>query len=227
MMKLTLTPDVRFVDDKLTNCKASVTLGDAKFAGTFKVMPASASTQVAITAVTEKALEADVVVSEADLADVAKNVVELKGNATKLVSFKKGQSEVDTGIVLSDEEKADVASKFVTSDTTLKLAALDHGDAPATLQISRSGNDAAEVKEVEFVDMVLATGSLTGVTMGLVIKGGSATDPIPVRIDALCNWSAVGGVKKNREHFKMVTKDHDAAVVTLAVDPKSPSKPTA
>lgn len=243
MIKLSLSPDLRFANDKLVNRKATITLGKAAdaavFNGTFSIMPASASTQVAITAEATVPPEGWSVGSKV-LADATTNKVELTANVIKTVHFNKGKDAVDTGLVLGTEEydAADNTVKsFALVDTTsYALIALAHGEdeknedgnvledgkkAVRTLQIKRlSGTDVAETAEVEIANVPVATGSLVGNTMGFMIKGGD-----PVRIHALCNWMGHTGLKENLESFKMVTKDHDALVLSLATNSALPEKP--
>lgn len=228
MIKLSLNPDLRFANDKLVNRKATITLGTggkaAVFNGTFSIMPASASTQAAITA--EAEVSEDVTVE----ADSTKSV-ELTANAIKTVHFNKGKDAVDTGLVLGTEEynaETNAVTAFAPVDTTsYELIALAHGEdekdtegnpvengkkAVRTLQIKRlSGTDVAETAEVEIASVPVATGSLVGNAMGFTIKGVGT-----VRIHALSNWMGHAGLKKNLESFKMVTKDHEELVLTLA-----------
>lgn len=227
MIKLSLNPDLRFANDKLVNRKATITLGTGgkavAFNGTFSIMPASASTQAAITA--EAEVSEDVTV-EAD----STKTVELTANAIKTVHFNKGKDAVDTGLVLGTEEYDATNNKvtFALVDTTsYELIALAHGEdekdedgilvengkkAVRTLQIKRlSGTDVAETAEVEIASVPVATGSLVGNAMGFTIKGVGT-----VRIHALSNWMGHAGLKKNLESFKMVTKDHEELVLTLA-----------
>lgn len=214
MIKLSLNPDLRFANDKLVNRKATIKFGGensaAVFNGTFSIMPASASTQAAITA--EATVQADGWVVAATDA----KTVELTANVIKTVHFNKGQMTVDTGLVLNDLE---TSGNFTLVDTTnYTLGEQPHGS-HTTLTITRNFNTEAETAEVEFSGVLVATGSLVGNTMGFVIKGG------PVRIHALCGWVGHAGLKKNLESFKMVTKDHDALVLSLDTNSSSPAKP--
>lgn len=233
MIKLSLNPDLRFANDKLVNRKATITLNEKEFNGTFAIMPASASTQAAITA------EATVDAAGVTVAATDEKTVELTANVIKTVHFNKGKDAVDTGLVLGTEEY-DAANNKVTfalvDTTSYELIALAHGEdekdtegnpvpngkkAVRTLQIKRlSGTDVAETAEVEIANVPVATGSLVGNTMGFKIKGGD-----PVRIHALCHWVGHAGLKKNLESFKMVTKDHDALVLSLDTNSSSPAKP--
>lgn len=215
MIKLSLNPDLRFANDKLVNRHAVITLGDAEFTGTFSIMPASASTQAAITA--EAELDGDKVITSDQLANTEdSNKVELEANVIKTVHFNKGQMTVDTGLVLKDTE---TSGNFSLVDTTnYTLGEQSHGS-HTTLTITRNFNTEAETAEVEFSGVLVAKGSLVGNTMGFVIKGG------PVRIHALCHWVGHAGLKKNLESFKMVTKDHDALVLSLDTNSSSPAKP--
>lgn len=238
MIKLSLNPDLRFANDKLVNRKATIKFGGengaAVFNGTFVIMPASASTQAAITA------EATVDAAGVTVAATDEKTVELTANAIKTVHFNKGKDAVDTGLVLGTEEydaETNAVKTFAPVDTTsYALIALAHGEdekdtegnlvengkkAVRTLQIKRlSGTDVAETAEVEIASVPVATGSLVGNTMGFKIKGGD-----PVRIHALCHWVGHAGLKKNLESFKMVTKDHDALVLSLDTNSSSPAKP--
>lgn len=212
MIKLSLNPDLRFANDKLVNRHATITLGTAPaFNGTFAIMPASASTQAAITA------EATVPAEGVIVGAAGTKTVELEANVIKTVHFNKGQTEIDTGLVLNDLE---TSGSFSLVDTTnYELDEHNHGS-HRTLVIKRKVNTEAETAEVEFSGVMVATGSLVGNTMGFKIKGGD-----PVRIHALCHWVGHAGLKKNLESFKMVTKDHDALVLSLDTNSSSPAKP--
>lgn len=212
MIKLSLNPDLRFANDKLVNRHAVITLGTAPaFNGTFAIMPASASTQAAITA------EATVPAEGVIVGAAGTKTVELEANVIKTVHFNKGQTEIDTGLVLNDLE---TSGSFSLVDTTnYGLDERNHGS-HRTLVITRNVNTEAETAEVEFSGVMVATGSLVGNTMGFKIKGGD-----PVRIHALCHWVGHAGLKKNLESFKMVTKDHDALVLSLDTNSSSPAKP--
>lgn len=230
MIKLSLNPDLRFANDKLVNRKATITFGTggkAVFNGTFAIMPASASTQAAITA------EATVPPEGWSVGAADTKTVELTANAIKTVHFNKGKDAVDTGLVLGTEEydaETNAVKAFAPVDTTsYALIALAHGEdeegdggkkAVRTLQIKRLSGTEAETAEVEIASVPVATGSLVGNTMGFKIKGGD-----PVRIHALCHWVGHAGLKKNLESFKMVTKDHDALVLSLETNPADPEMP--
>lgn len=218
MIKLSLNPDLRFANDKLVNRHATITLGTAPaFNGTFAIMPASASTQAAITA------EATVPAEGVIVGAAGTKTVELEANVIKTVHFNKGQTEIDTGLVLKEASGSDPAEEpgfFTLVDTTnYELDEHNHGS-HRTLVIKRKINTEAETAEVEFSGVMVATGSLVGNTMGFKIKGGD-----PVRIHALCHWVGHAGLKKNLESFKMVTKDHDALVLSLDTNSSSPAKP--
>lgn len=221
MIKLSLNPDLRFANDKLVNRKATITLGTGgkavAFNGTFSIMPASASTQAAITA--EAEVSEDVTVE----ADSTKSV-ELTANVIKTVHFNKGKDAVDTGLVLGTEEynaETNAVTAFAPVDTaSYELIALKHGEdeegdggkkAVRTLQIKRLIGTEAETADIEIAGVPVATGSLVGNAMGFTIKGVGT-----VRIHALSNWMGHAGLKKNLESFKMVTKDHEELVLTLA-----------
>jgi hypothetical protein len=236
MIKLSLSPDLRFANDKLVNRKATVTLGKGEnapaFNGTFSIMPASASTQAAITAEASVSDDGWIIKSEI-LADPEQNKVELKANVIKTVHFNKGQTKVDTGLVLKEDEYNDDGNTLKlwapVDATSYELIALKHGEdkegkkAVRTLQIKRLSETAeAETADVEIADVVVATGSLVGNTMGFKIKGGD-----PVRMHALCNWVGHVGLKENLESFKVVTKDHDAIVLSLETHSDLPSMPGA
>ena len=159
MIKLSLNPDLRFANDKLVNRKFKLGPegGDAIFDGTFSIMPAGASTQAAITAEATVPSEGGVVA--ADVLITAK----LTANVIKTVHFKKGQSAVDTGIVLKEGEYSAEDSSvilFAPVDTSsYELIALKHSECEPgdgskkevrTLQIKRlSGTTEAETAEVE------------------------------------------------------------------------------
>lgn len=208
MIKLSLTPDLRFANDKLVNRKATITLNDKTFEGTFSIMPASASTQAAITA--EAEVSEDVVV-EAN----ATKTVELTANVIKTVHFKKGQASVDTGLVL----KVDNSGELPVTET-FKVVTEGYSVIASprkTLMISRNNYTEAETAEVELKDVPVATGRLVGNATSFTIKGVGT-----VRIHALCNWVGHTGLKENLESFKMVTKDHEELVLTLATKHQEP-----
>jgi hypothetical protein len=218
MIKLSLTPDPRFANDELTNRKARIALYDSPsapaFVGTFSILPTGSSSQVAITA------QATIFADLLPIQDPKAIVVELKANVIKTVHFNKGQTEVDTGIPLdyiANDHMEMVKPLTPANQELYTFSSTKHGDgenATYTLVVERlSGIDTALDAEVEIADVVVATGSLVGNSTGFFIRGSDAGDP--VRIHALCNWVDEYGLNKNLESFKMVTKDHNAIVLTL------------
>ena len=223
MLDLVLEKNARFKHATLENCKASIELAPKKTeepkaeavtaTGVFSLVSSGNAVDAVITA--RGNLHRDATTEPKDIK------VTLKADATIKVSFAKGETKVDTGIVWEKDGAADEAPTKIKPEGMKAVAEQDDAQHPFTLRLTRTDGSKAERLDVTLVGVEVATGCGRDENCNgpLTIKGvGEA------HVDALCNWEKASGLKSNPTHLRIHTVNPHEKIYSIGVE-KAPVTP--